>query len=226
VGFFLPVPLEGKVVVPEPLGLVRSSDSSIGPVSLLPEATSLSPSAGKAAHLAVLVHGVGNPVDARVVADLLVGRVHEDDLKVLKCGILVDPVAVQHAHVRVLAADLLLGNGLQVALELELGNTLVLGLSVHHSLGHLPLAPSAADSAADDRVPLLGLVSEAVGLVGTGGLGAVADLRVLAVLPGTNSEQEPKHVRLLLPPKLLHVFVASHVLKKVCRREVCRREEG
>lgn len=37
---------------------------------------------GEAAQLAVLVHGRADPVDARIAADGLVGRVHKDDLKV------------------------------------------------------------------------------------------------------------------------------------------------
>jgi hypothetical protein len=41
---------------------------------------------------AYLVHWVDNPVDARVSANSLVLRINENDLEVLVCGVLVDPV--------------------------------------------------------------------------------------------------------------------------------------
>ena len=44
--------------------------------------------------------------------------IDEDDFVVLHGGVLVDPVRVEDAEVGVLASDLLLGDGLKVALEL------------------------------------------------------------------------------------------------------------
>jgi len=179
-------------------------------VSRLPESAGLTSGGGESAHLAVLVNGVDDPVDPGVVADLGVGRVSEDDLVVLHGGVLVDPVGVEDAEVRELAPDLLLGDGLEVALELELVDTLVLGLTEDCSFRVLPLAASPADSDADDDVSLLGLVTEAVGLVGTGGLGNTGDLVGLTVLPGADAHKETQNVTLLLPPDLFHVFVATH----------------
>ena len=46
----------------------------------------------EAARLAMLVDGVDDPVDAGIAADSLVLRVDEDNLEVLVCGVLVDPV--------------------------------------------------------------------------------------------------------------------------------------
>ena len=73
----------------------------------------------------MLVRGVDDPVDARVVADLLVGGVYHDDFVVFHCGVLVDPVRVQYTQVSVLASSLLLSKRLQVTFKLQLVNTLV-----------------------------------------------------------------------------------------------------
>lgn len=89
------------------------------------ETTALLAGGGEAARLAVLVHRVDDPVDARVAADGLVLGVDEDDLVVLVGAVLVDPVAVEHAQVGAAAADTLLGGGLEGALVLELVDTLV-----------------------------------------------------------------------------------------------------
>ena len=67
---------------------------------------------------------------------------------------LVDPVRVKNPEASKLASSTLLGNGPQVTLELELRNTLVLGLSVHDALGYWPLPASAAHSHTVDHVAL------------------------------------------------------------------------
>jgi hypothetical protein len=84
---------------------------------------------GKATEFAVLVDGVDDPVDASILADGLVLGVDEDDLEVLVGRVLVDPVGVKDAQVGAAAADTLLGDGAEGALELELVNTLVGGLA-------------------------------------------------------------------------------------------------
>ena len=84
---------------------------------------------GEAAGLTVLVHGVGDPVDAGVAANGLVLGVDEDDFEVLVRGVLVDPVRVQHAQVGAAPADTLLSSRLERALVLELVHTLVGGLA-------------------------------------------------------------------------------------------------
>ena len=208
----LTVPLEFEVVPPQPSSPVRTTDNAVGAVTLLAEAARLAPGGSEAAHLAVLVDWVADPVDAGVPADLGVAGVNEDDLVVLHSGVLVDPVRVEHTKIGELAADLLLSDGLKVAFKLELVDTLVLRLTEDGALGVLPLPSSAAHGRANNHVALLGLVTEAVGLVGTGGPVDAGDLVVLAVLPSANPHQEAKHVALLLPPDLFHVFVAPHVV--------------
>ena len=95
----------------------------------LVETSALLASRRKAAHLAVLVHGLDDPVDAGVLADGLVLRVDEDDFKVLVGAVLVDPVGVEDAQVGAAAADALFGDGAEGALEFELVDTLVGGFT-------------------------------------------------------------------------------------------------
>lgn len=179
-------------------------------MSLLAKTTGLASSTCKSAHLAVLVGGVNDPVDAGIVADLLVAGIYKNNLVVFHCGILVDPVAVKHTHVTILASNLLLGNGLDVALKFELRHTLVLGLTVHHTLGHLPLASTTPNSTPHNGVSLLGLVTQPVSFVRPGGPVARDHLRKLTVLPSTDTEKEAKDIALLLAPELLDVFVGTH----------------
>ena len=140
---------------------------------------------GEATALAALVNGLGDPVDARVAADGLVLRVNGDDLKVLVHTVLVDPVRVEDAQVRALAAHTLLGGGTQRALVLEVVDTLAHGLAVGGTLGHGLLAVTTAHTDAVDNVTLLGLVAETVRLVETRRARGTVDHVELAVLPAS-----------------------------------------
>lgn len=123
----LSVAPEGEGVVSLP-GLSAASLGLVVAVTLV-ETTGLLAGGGETARLAVLVHGVDDPVDARILADGLVLGVDEDDLVVLVGGVLVDPVRVENAQVGAAAADTLLGGGLERSLVLELVHTLVGGLA-------------------------------------------------------------------------------------------------
>ena len=85
--------LELHLVASQPGGLPGSSLDSVSAVSLLlSQSTSLASGAGESTHFAVLVGTVDDPVDARIVADLLVARIDTDNFVVFHCSILVDPV--------------------------------------------------------------------------------------------------------------------------------------
>lgn len=73
--------------------------------------------------------GVADPVDAGVATDGLVGGVDEDDLVVLVDTVLVDPVRVEDAKSTTATGDTLLGGRAEGALELEVVDSLVRGLS-------------------------------------------------------------------------------------------------
>lgn len=169
--------------------LPHLSPAAAGVVELvaLVLATALLAGSGKTTALAVLVDRVDDPVDAGVAADGLVHRVDADDLVVLVRAVLVDPVAVEHAQVGALAADTLLSGGAEGALVLELVHTHVGRLTCNRpvlawvskdiggldssrltesgTLGHRPLAATTAHTDTVDNVALLGLVSQAAGLV-------------------------------------------------------------
>jgi hypothetical protein len=98
--------------------------------------------------------GITDPVDARVVADDFVHRIHADNLEVLIRSILVDPIAVEYTQSSASTTHTLLRNALQVPSELELIDTLVLRLSIHNALGVRALAPSSAHRHAKNDVPL------------------------------------------------------------------------
>mmetsp|Transcript_12927 Transcript_12927/g.19320 ORF Transcript_12927/g.19320 Transcript_12927/m.19320 type:complete len:275 (+) Transcript_12927:231-1055(+) len=200
--------LEGVAALPG--GRRGATDDAIAAVAALAQATARAAGRSEAAQLAVLVDGVGDPVDRRVAADGLVLGIHQDDLEVLVGGVLVDPVRVQHAQVAAAAAHALLSDGTQVAAELQLVDAVVLRLSVHDTLAVLALAAATAHSNAVHDVALLGLVAEATGLVLAGGAVHTHDLGQLAVLPGAHTQQEAHDIALLLPPKLLLVLVGAH----------------
>ena len=93
------------------------------------ETTGLLTGGGKTTLLTVLVNGLDDPVDARVIANGLVLGVDQDNLEVLVGGVLVDPVAVEDTQVGATTTDTLLSGRAQRTLELQLVDTLVLGLA-------------------------------------------------------------------------------------------------
>lgn len=75
-----------------PLPSVPPSSLRIVVPMALVETARLLAGRGEAAHLAVLMDGLDDPVDAGIAADGFVLRVHEDDFVVLVGAVLVDPV--------------------------------------------------------------------------------------------------------------------------------------
>ena len=181
-------------------------------MSLVAKTARLAPSAGKTTHFSVLVNGVDDPVDAGVVADLLVRRIDQNNFIVLHGCVLVDPVGVQDTHIRVLSSDLFFGNTLQITFKLELVDTLMLGLTEHHTTMILTLASSASDSGTDNRVSLLGLVTKTVGLVSSGRSVETQNVGALTVFPSADTAQESQSIRLLVTPDLFHIFVGTHLV--------------
>ena len=70
---------QGVVLLPR----LPPSGSGVVVAVTLPETSALLASGCETSALAVLVHGLDDPVDAGVLADDLVLRVNEDDLEVL-----------------------------------------------------------------------------------------------------------------------------------------------
>lgn len=101
---------------------------------------------GESTELAMLHVRAGEPVDARVVTDGVMIGVDEDHLEILVRGVLVHPVRVEHAKIAASTPCAFFGNCPLVPLELELRDTLVLGLTVLNTLLHGTLTTSAADT--------------------------------------------------------------------------------
>jgi len=203
--------LELLLVASEPGSLPGSTLDAVGTVSLLSKTTSLASGAGESTHLAMLVDGVDDPVDTRVVTDLLMVGVDTDDFVVFHGRVLVDPVRVENTEIGVSASTLFFRNILEIALEFKVVDTLMLGLTEDHTTMVLSLTSSAADTGTDNNVSLLGLVTEAMGLIGTGGAVASQDVGSLAVFPSTDTHQESEGIRLLVTPELFHILVGTHL---------------
>jgi len=184
-----------------PCSTTGGSDDVVGEVAAFAEAASLAPSGGKATHFTVLVYTVDDVVDARVPADGVVARVDKDNLEVLVGSILVHPVGVEHTKVGSDLANTLFSGGAEVAAELQLVDTVVLGLTVNNSLGVRAFAVTTTDGATEDNIALLGLVSQAASLLRAGRSVATVDFWELPVFPSADTEQEPNHVGLLLAPE-------------------------
>lgn len=169
-------------------------------------------SRGQATSLTALVDRVDNPVDARIATDSLVGRIDQDDLKVLVGRVLVDPVRVEDAQVTALASNTLLSGGLERALVLELVDSVAAGLTIGGTLGNWLFATTTADTDTVDDVSLLGLVTKTASLVRARRARGTVDNVQLTVLPAANAQQEAHNIRLLLLGQLLEILVGSHVV--------------
>jgi len=196
----LAVTLEPLGIPVEPRGTRTSTLDTIGTVSTLAQSTSFPSGTGKTPALSVLVHGVDNPIDAWVIANLEMGRINQNNFIVFHGGVLVHPVGVEDTQVSKFTSHLLFGDGLKIALEFNLFNTLVLGLTKDHTTVVGTLASTTTDTTSNNDISLLGLVAKTMGLVSTGGAVDAGDFRTLTVLPGADAKEETEGVTLLVTP--------------------------
>jgi hypothetical protein len=97
--------VEGVVALPD--GTTAATLGLVVQMALADTAVSTA-GGGQPTELAVLVDSLGDPVDAGITADGLVGGVHKDDLVELVGGVLGNPVRVEHTETPELAAGALL----------------------------------------------------------------------------------------------------------------------
>lgn len=190
---------EGDCVSPSVVGSAGRTGLGVE-VALHAQASARLACRSDASQLSVLLMRSSDPVDARVVADGVVGGVHQDHLVVFVGSVLGNPVTVEHSQATEGATDTLLSLGAEVAGGLELVDTHGGRLSSHDTLGDGSLAASSADAGAVDDVAVLGLVAEFAGLVGARGVVDSGDDGELTVLPGADSEDEVHEVALFLAP--------------------------
>ena len=72
-----------------------------------------------------LVNRVNDPIDPGITTNGFVLRVNQDDFEVFVCGILIDPIGIEHTQIRTTSSNTLLGSGLQGPLVLELIHSLI-----------------------------------------------------------------------------------------------------
>jgi len=156
------------------------------------------------------LHGVHNPVDARVAAHSLVHRIDANDLVPRERRVRVQPVRVQHAQVTKALAHALLRDGPVVLVQLQPRDAAVLRFAECDALVHNALAAAAAHADAEDGKPLLRLVAQHVRFL-RARRALHAHHRVLvAVFPGADALHEAHHVGALLLPQLVHVHEDAH----------------
>ena len=177
---------------------MRATNGVVGAVTLDSQASVLLASGSQSTSLAVLVHRIANPVDARIVSNGDMAGVNQNDLKVLVGGILINPVRVQHAKIGTNAAGALHGDAAQVSHKLELVDTLILGLTVDDTLVVGSLTATSANSNAVDDVALLGLVAKLVGLVSASRAVHLDHFLGLTVLPSSKLTTEIQLAKLII----------------------------
>ena len=180
-------------------------------VTLDSETAVLPASRSQPSSLAVLVHRLADPVDARVVADGYMIRINQDDLVVFISSILIHPVGVKHTKISTNTSHSLFRDALKVSGELDLVDTLVLRLAIDNAFVVWALSATSANSDAVADVSLLCLVAKLVCLISSSRTVDLLNLLLLSVLPGSHTKQETHYIALLLAPELLEVLVGSHI---------------
>jgi len=143
---------------------------------------------GKATQLAVLVDGVDDPVGFGIASDGLVGSINKNDFIELEGRILANPVRVEYAKSTATATDTLLSNGLEVALGLQMIDTMGLWFAIGAALWHWALATTTANSNAVNHETLGGAVSQTASFVGPGRLNCPVHSVELTVLPAPQAK--------------------------------------
>ena len=149
------------------LSPVSSSGWSLvgGSVTLLSETSvSLTRRSQTSELSSVLLLG-NNPVNSWVLLDSGMGWINKDDLEELVGGILSYPVGVKDSHVGASSSDLLFSDISVRSGLLQLGDTLMNGLSVNCTLMDCSLSSSSSDSNSVDGVSLLLLESHGSSLI-------------------------------------------------------------
>ena len=205
----LTIATEREGVVALPGSTTRRTDR-VSAVALVFQATGLLASSSETAHFTVLVYGSDDPVDAGIVANLLMSGVDQNDFIVLVCGVLSNPVGVQDAQVTTASSDTFFGQTALAALELEFVDTLTLGLAIDDTLSVVSLAATTANTHAVDDITLLGLIAQASGLIGTRGAGSTMDYWQLTIFPSADSQQETENITLFLLPQFFQVFIGTY----------------
>lgn len=160
----------------------------------------------------MLVNWITDPVDLWITTNRIVSDVDADDLVVFVCGVLCDPVRVQHTESTHATADTFLSNRLQVSVWLELVDTMALGLAVGATLVNWTFASTTTNTDAVDEESLLCTISETTCFVGTRWTWRSMESGELTILPASDAEQISHDIALLLAIEFLNVAISSHLV--------------
>ena len=108
-------------------------------------------SSGQASQFSVFLDSSTHPVDLRISPDGFVRGINHDNLKVLVCGVLSNPVRTEDSQACNTATNSFFSNGLQVTNRfLLLDGTRRFGFTVGATFGNGPFAASTTHSNAED----------------------------------------------------------------------------
>jgi hypothetical protein len=129
------VTTRGKKGESTDMSLPSLSPTSSGLVEsmTLAQATRLLASCSEHTRFTVLVNRIDDPINARVTSNGLMLRVDQDDLKILICGILINPVRVEDSQICTATSHPLLSCRFQRPLVFKLIYTLVGRFSCDHN---------------------------------------------------------------------------------------------
>lgn len=195
-------------VLPVPDSTSRGSDL-VSSLSLDAETSVFTTSRCLASGFSALVLVERDPVDFGINSNGSVERINTNDLVVLVLGILSNPVRVEDTDTRAqLSSSPSLGHNLEVS-PVGHADTGIGGLTEVDALTQRLLATTTGDTGTVNEESLFGLVTQLVCSLGTRRTGSSDQAITIAVFPGTNSEEEPHQIGLLLLPQLVNVFVCT-----------------
>lgn len=230
----LTISAQVNAILATPCSTTWSTDGLSVAISFAETARALA-SRGESTKFTMLVNWIADPVDLWITTNRIVEDVDADDLVVFVCGVLCDPVGVQHTESTHTTANTFLkwmktredlvwnrqqlarlitylSNRLQVSVWLQLVDTMALGLAIGATLVNWTFASTTTNTDAVDEESLLCTISETTCFVGTRWTWRSMESGELTILPASNAEQVSHDIALLLAIKFLNVAISSHLV--------------
>mmetsp|Transcript_43771 Transcript_43771/g.85912 ORF Transcript_43771/g.85912 Transcript_43771/m.85912 type:complete len:86 (+) Transcript_43771:481-738(+) len=79
-----------------------------------------------------------------------------------------------------------------------------------HTTRVLTFTSSTTDTTSHDNISLLGFETKTASLFGSGRTDATGNLRMLAILPSTDTEEKANNITLFVTPELFHILISTH----------------
>lgn len=91
---------------------LSSTSSSLVESMALTQTARLLASRSETTRFTMFMNRVYNPIDAGITTNGFVLRVDQDDLEILVCGVLIDPIRIENSQIRTSASNTLLSRRL------------------------------------------------------------------------------------------------------------------